>query len=156
METTLTGVAVVVRSPRHRSERVAVFHERLHLDQRSLGTYTPISDRALHRGSCAGLLEGWTDDQVPDRQILIAQPARMAATAAFCWERLLHGRNRELGPQLTSTQIFQTSPWRKFDTAVTAAQADRMNPVGDGDILISRLVGRARAELDAGDNAARS
>ena len=119
----------------------------------SLGTYTPIqtarftADHALH------LLEGWSDEQVPNRQDLIAHAAafggynRVLLGEGFCAAAI------DLGPQLTSNEIFQLAI-AKFDTAVAAAQAAPSNTVGDGNILNLALVGRARAELDAGDNAA--
>jgi len=119
----------------------------------SLGTYTPVqtarftADHALH------LLEGWTDDQVPNRSNLIAHAAtyggysRILLGEAFCTAAI------DLGPQLTSNDIFNLAI-AKFDTAVTAAQADPTNPIGDGDILNLALLGRARAELDVGNAAA--
>jgi hypothetical protein len=123
-------------------------------DCTSLGTYTPIQTARFTADHALKLLEGWTDTDVPNhRTNLIAHAAtyggynRVLLGEAFCTAAI------DLGPQLTSNQIFQLAI-QKFDTAVTAAQADPSGPVGDGDILNLALLGRARAELDAGLNTA--
>jgi len=119
-------------------------------DCTSLGTYTPIETARFTADHALKLLEGWTDDSVPNRTNLIAHAAALAG-----YSRVLLGEGFcaaaiDLGPQLSSTQIFNLAIG-KFDTAVTAAQADPTNPIHDGDILNLALVGRARAELDAGN-----
>jgi hypothetical protein len=112
-----------------------------------LGTYTPISTARFTADHALGLLEGWSDEQVANRQFLIAQSAAYAGYSrillgeGFCTAAIAGG------PALTSQQIFQLAV-TKFDTAVTAAQA-----AGNDSTLNLALVGRARAKLDAGDNA---
>lgn len=112
-----------------------------------IGTYTPISTARFTADHALRLLEGWTDDQVPNRQFLIAQSAaysgysRILLGEGFCSAAI------DGGPALSSQEIFQTAA-AKFDTAVAAAQA-----AGDDSTLNLALVGRARAKLDAGDNA---
>jgi hypothetical protein len=120
----------------------------------SLGTYTPIQTARWTADHALTLLEGWSDEQVPDhRNNLIAHAAtyggysRILLGEGFCTAAL------DLGPQLTSNQIFDLAI-QKFDTAIAAAQADPTNTVGDGDILNLAILGRARANLDAGHNAA--
>ena len=114
----------------------------------TLGTYTPISTARFTADHALGLLEGWTDDQVPHRSFLVAQAAAYAGYSrvllgeGFCTAAIAGG------PQLTSAQIFALAA-AKFDTAVTAAQA-----AGDDSTLNLALVGRARAELDEGNNGA--
>ncbi|MBK5187337.1 MAG: hypothetical protein JJD97_03780 [Gemmatimonadaceae bacterium] len=119
----------------------------------SLGTYTPIQTARFTADHALKLLEGWTDDQVPHRTNLIAHAATFGG-----YDRILLGEGFcsaaiDLGPQLSSNDIFNLAI-QKFDTAVTAAQTDPTNPIGDGDILNLAILGRARAELDAGNNAA--
>jgi starch-binding outer membrane protein, SusD/RagB family len=114
----------------------------------SLGTYTPIQTARFTADHALGLLEGWTDAQVPDRTFLIAQSAAYAGYSrvllgeGFCTAAIAGG------PQLTSNQIFALAV-QKFDTAITVAQA-----IGNDSTRNLALVGRARAELDAGNNAA--
>jgi hypothetical protein len=117
-------------------------------DCTALGTYTPISTARFTSDHALSLLEGWTDDQVPNRQDLIAKAAVFAG-----YSRILLGEGFcaaaiDVGPQLSSNQIFALAV-TKFDTAVAAAQVAEDQP-----ILNLALVGRARAELDGGNNAA--
>jgi hypothetical protein len=122
-------------------------------DCTTIGTYTPLQTARFTADHALKLLEGWTDDEVQDRQNLLAHAAayggynRILLGEAFCSAAI------DLGPQLTSNDLFNLAI-AKFDTAVTAAQADPTNPVGDGDILNLALLGRARAELDVGNTAA--
>ncbi|MDQ2930326.1 MAG: RagB/SusD family nutrient uptake outer membrane protein [Gemmatimonadota bacterium] len=112
-----------------------------------LGTYTPISTARFTADHVLDLLEGWSDTDVPNRQYFIAQAASYAGYSrillgeGFCTAAIAGG------PALTSQQIFQLAVG-KFDTAVTAAQA----ATNDSTLNLA-LVGRARAKLDAGDNA---
>lgn len=113
-----------------------------------IGTYTPISTARFTADHALGLLEGWTDEQVPGRAEFISKAAslsgygRILLGEGFCTAAI------DAGPQLTSQQIFQEAV-AKFDTAVTMAQT-----AGSDSMLNLALVGRARAELDAGDKAA--
>ncbi|HMI57240.1 MAG TPA: hypothetical protein VK511_04285, partial [Gemmatimonadaceae bacterium] len=75
-------------------------------DCEDLGTYTPIQTARYTADHALGLLEGWTDAQVADRTILIAQAAAYGGYA-----RILLGEGYctaaiQGGPQLTSNQIF--------------------------------------------------
>ena len=85
---------------------------------------------------------------MPNRTFLIAQSAAYAGYSrvllgeGFCTGAIAGG------PQLTSDQIFALAI-QKFDTAITAAQA-----IGNDSTLNLALVGRSRAELDGGNNAA--
>jgi hypothetical protein len=116
-------------------------------DCEDLGTYTPLQTARYTADHTLGLLEGWTDAQVPDRTYLIA------LTAAYGgFSRVLLGEGYctaaiQGGPQLTSAQIFALAV-AKFDTALTAAQS-----IENDSITNLVLVGRARAKLDAGDKA---
>ncbi len=122
-------------------------------DCTTIGTYTPLQTARFTADHALKLLEGWSDDDVPHRTNLIAHAAayggynRVLLGEAFCTAAI------DLGPQLTSNDLFNLAI-AKFDTAVTAAQADPTNAVGDGDILNLALLGRARAELDVGNTAA--
>lgn len=116
-------------------------------DCEDLGTYTPISTARFTADHALGLLEGWSDTDVPNRQFLMAQAAvysgysRILLGEGFCTAAIAGG------PQLTSQQVF-ASAQAKFDTAITAAQAAE-----DDSTLALAYVGRARAELDQGNNA---
>lgn len=126
-----------------------------------LGTYTPISTARFTADRVLALLQGWTDAQVADRSYLIAEAASFAG-----YNRILLGEGFcsvaiAGGPALTSAQVFPLAA-AKFDTAATAARAaaasalaasDTASAVRDSSVLYLALVGKARAELDGGDNA---
>jgi starch-binding outer membrane protein, SusD/RagB family len=113
-----------------------------------IGTYTPISTARFSADHALGLLEGWTDEQVDGRAEYISKAASISG-----YSRILLGEGFcaaaiDVGPRLTSQQIFEQAI-AKFDTAVTEAQS-----AGSDSMLNLALVGRARAELDAGQNEA--
>lgn len=116
-------------------------------DCESLGTYTPISTARFTADHALGLLEGWSDADVANRQFLMAQAAvysgysRILLGEGFCTAAIAGG------PQLTSQQILATAQ-AKFDTAITAAQT-----AGDDSTLALAYLGRARAELGQGETA---
>jgi hypothetical protein len=116
-------------------------------DCEDLGTYTPIQTARYTADHVLGLLEGWSDDSVTNRTLKIAQMAayggysRILLGEGFCTAAI------QGGPQLTSAQIFALAV-AKFDTALTAAQS-----IANDSLTNLALVGRARAELDAGDKA---
>jgi hypothetical protein len=116
-------------------------------DCTSLGTYTPLSTSRYTADHALGLLEGWTDDSVPNRTDLIAKSATFAGYSRVILGEGFCAAAIDLGPQLSSNALFALAV-QKFDTAVTAATA-----AADDSILNLALVGRARAKLDEGDNA---
>jgi starch-binding outer membrane protein, SusD/RagB family len=111
------------------------------------GIYTPIQvargtlDRALE------LLQGWTDDQVPNRQDLIAKAAAYSGYARILLGEGFCEAAIDLGPLLTSAQVFASAE-EKFGVAITAAQG-----AADTKILDMAYVGRARARIDQGNKA---
>ena len=112
-----------------------------------IGTYTPISTARFTADHALGLLNGWTDEQVEGRSEFIAKAAALSGYGRILLGEGFCAAAIDLGPQLSSQQIFEQAI-AKFDTAITQAQA-----AGSDSILNWARVGRARAELDAGDNA---
>jgi len=107
--------------------------------------YTPVSQARYQADNALTLLDGWTDEQVPNRQTHIA---RMAAYAGYSLLLLGEGfcsAAIDQGPELTPVQVFALAEQR-FTRAIQAATA-----VGGatGDSLRHfALVGRARARVD--------
>jgi hypothetical protein len=93
-------------------------------------------------------LQGWTDAEVPNRQKLIAQSAAYAGYSLLLLGEGMCSAAINVGPELTPAQLFAEAKTR-FDNAVTAATT-----ANDATTLNFALLGRARAELDAGDKAA--
>jgi hypothetical protein len=93
-------------------------------------------------------LQGWTDAEVPNRQKLMGQAAVYTGYALVLLGEGMCSAAINMGPELTPAQLFAEAK-KRFDNAVTAATA-----ANDATTLNLALLGRARAELDAGDKAA--
>lgn len=112
-----------------------------------LGVYTPLSIARYSADHAVQDLEGWSDDQVSGRHLLIATASAYAGYTltllgeGFCSAAL------NIGPQLMPDQLLDSAVTR-FDTAVVEANAAGESA---GDVLNLALVGRARASLDLGN-----
>jgi starch-binding outer membrane protein, SusD/RagB family len=116
--------------------------------QQGPAAYTPLAVARASNDTAVGHLEGWTDAQVPTRSKLIG-----IASAYAGYSLVLLGEGSctaaiNLGPELTTTQIF-TEAKTRFDTAVAAATRASDTPT-----LNLALLGRARTLLDLGNSAA--
>jgi hypothetical protein len=103
--------------------------------------YKPLSVARFQADTLAKLLQVWTDEEVPDRQTLLARAASYAGYAYVLMGEGMCTAAFDVGPEQTPTQVFQTAEER-FSTAIAAAQA-----AGDQDLLALAQVGRARARL---------
>jgi hypothetical protein len=122
----------------------------------SIGTYSPLQTARVSADNAQRLLSGWTDEQVPNRQLLLA-----TADAYEAYTELLLGE----GFCSTTLSTFNTdgsinygteiTPAQAFDSAITrfSSAIDAAKAAGSGANAILNLayVGRARAKLDAGD-----
>jgi hypothetical protein len=106
------------------------------------GYYTPLAIARATADKILTSLEGWTDDQVPDRQLLIAQAAAHAGYALVLLGESSCSAALDGGPELTPTQVL-TEAEARFTKAIDAAQA-----ANNADILNMARVGRARARVD--------
>ena len=109
------------------------------------GVYTPLSVARAAGDTAVAAFEGWTDEQVPNRSLLIAQASYAAGYSLVLLGESMCSAAVNLGPEQTPAQLFALAVAR-FDTAVVAATRS-----GDATTLNIALLGRARAELDAGD-----
>jgi len=110
-----------------------------------LGIYTPLSTARWSSDYILGNLQEWSNDDVPNRQELIAKAAAYSGYShlllgeAFCTVAI------DLSGELPSSTVIQMAVDR-FTTAIEAAQA-----AGATDILNLARVGRARAYLGLGE-----
>ena len=121
----------------------------------ALGVYQPLQAARASASNVRHLLEGWTDLEVPGRQLLIA---RMSAYEA--WSQLLlaeafcetvfstvHGEDVQWGTIISRSQALDSAIAR-FGSAITTAQA--AGGAAADSIRYFALIGRARAYQDKG------
>jgi len=115
--------------------------------QQQAGVYTPLSVARASNDVAVQHLEGWTDEQVPDRSHLIAVASAYGGYSFVFLGEGMCSAAFDLGPEESDQQIFADAMVR-FDTAIAAAT--RAN---DATTLNLALLGRARTELDLGNSA---
>lgn len=112
-----------------------------------LGVYTPLSIARSTNDQALRLLDGWTDEQVEDRQRLIATAAAFSGYSFLLLGEGFCSAAVAGGPEVASTALFDSAEVR-FTRAMTEAQA-----AGETDLLNLARVGRARARLNLGNTA---
>lgn len=121
----------------------------------ALGMYQPLQAARVSAGNVRRLLEGWTDVQVPGRQLLIARASayegwsQLLIAEAFCETVFssVNGENIDWGTKITRAQALDSAIAR-LTGAITAAQG--VGGVAADSIRYLALVGRARANQDKG------
>jgi starch-binding outer membrane protein, SusD/RagB family len=120
----------------------------------AIGTYSPLQTARVSADNIRRLLEGWTDAQVANRQLLLAQAAayegysQLLLGEGFCGVVFSHfnaDKTISYGSPITPAQAFD-SAITQFTEAINAAQT-----AGVDSVRFLALVGRARAKLDKGD-----
>jgi hypothetical protein len=110
-----------------------------------LGIYTPLSTARFTADQALRQLDGWTDQQVPNRARLIDRAALYAG-----WSLLLLGESFCSaavggGPELQTPQLLDSAAAR-FTRVIGAAATG-----ADAAVLNAAYLGRARARLGRGD-----
>lgn len=122
----------------------------------TLGVYTPLSIARWAAENALVKLEGWTDEQVPNRSTLVATAAAYSGYShlllgeGFCSGVLLDSNLVPTG-EVTRSAIFDRAADR-FNRAITVANT---LPAGStrSELLDMARVGLARALLNDGDKA---
>jgi starch-binding outer membrane protein, SusD/RagB family len=109
--------------------------------------YTPVSIARYSTDNVLKLLEGWTDEQVPNRTALIARAAAYAGYAHILLGEGFCSSAVDQGPELTPAQVFALAEQR-FTRAIEAATTVR-----NDSLRYMSLVGRARARINQGKRA---
>jgi hypothetical protein len=112
------------------------------------GVYTTLSVARAAGDTAMSKLEGWTDEQVPNRVKLIGQSAAYAGYSLVLLGEGMCSAAINVGPELTPAQLFAEARAR-FDKAISSATAAN----DDITLNLARL-GRARTLLNLGDVAA--
>ncbi len=111
-------------------------------------SYTPLSKARWTADNILKLLQGWTDAEVPNRQLKIAQAAYYAGLNLVIMGETYCSMSLDLSAEMTPEQVFQQAEAR-FTTAIAAAQAAGSSGTT---WLNAAYVGRARTRLNLGNN----
>ena len=112
------------------------------------GIYTPLATARWDADHAVKNLTLWTDAQVPNRQLLLAQSNLYAGFSYAMFAMSLCQAAFDLGPAVDQPGMFALAEQR-FTAAIAAAQA-----AGDKSILNAAYVGRARVRLYQGNTSA--
>ncbi|MGH7717829.1 MAG: RagB/SusD family nutrient uptake outer membrane protein [Gemmatimonadaceae bacterium] len=105
------------------------------------GVYTPLSTARWSADKILTSLEGWTDQEVPNRQALIATAAVYAGFSLAELGMIMCSAAIDNGPEIAPTQLF-TEAEARFTKAIAAATA-----ANRPDLRNAALAGRARVRL---------
>jgi hypothetical protein len=111
----------------------------------SMGFYTPLQQARFQLEDQAKRLETFTDAQVPNRQLMLAEAN---AYAGYMYTFLAEGMCEmtiDKGPKLSSAEVLAMAE-RKFSSAITIATT-----INNASVLNMARVGRARTRLDLGN-----
>jgi starch-binding outer membrane protein, SusD/RagB family len=106
--------------------------------------YTTLSTARGVADTTLAKLEGWTDQEVPNRQRLIGQAATYAGYSLILLGEGMCSAAINLGPEIQPPELFNEAKLR-FDKAVTAATT-----ANDAATLNLALLGRARTLQNLG------
>ncbi len=110
----------------------------------AIGVYTPINTARYTNDQAVAKLTAWTDEQVPNRQRLIAINSAISGYSLLLLGEGFCEGTINVGPSLTPTQLFDTADAR-FTRAIAAATA-----AADANALNLAYAGRARARINRG------
>lgn len=109
------------------------------------GNYMALSAARFQADNALQLLEGWTDEEVPNRMSLLAQSAAIAGYSLVLMGETFCSAALDLGPELGPDELFAEAE-NRFTRALAAAEA-----AGNAEIANLSRVGRARTRLNLGD-----
>ena len=109
------------------------------------GIYTPLATARWDADHALTNLNKWTDEEVPNRQALIAKASLYAGFSYAALGMSMCEAAFDLGPQVDQAGMFALAEQR-FSDAITAGQA-----TNEDDIVNAAYVGRARVRLFQGN-----
>lgn len=109
------------------------------------GVYTPLSVARFTNDNTLKQLEGWTDQEVPNRQVLIATMAVYAGFSLAEMGTIMCSAAIDQGREMNPTELFREAE-KRFDRAIQAATA-----VNRADLRNAAYAGRARVRLYLGN-----
>ena len=113
----------------------------------TVGVYRPLSSARFQAENLLGLLEGWTDAEVPNRKTLLAKAVAYAGYSYLLLGESMCEAAFDLGPRVDSPAMFALAEamfTRAIENATEPAAAEFLNMA---------RVGRARTRLNLGNKA---
>ncbi|HET7274576.1 MAG TPA: RagB/SusD family nutrient uptake outer membrane protein [Longimicrobiaceae bacterium] len=111
------------------------------------GIYRPLSTARWAADNALTYLEGWTDEEVDNRQDLIAQAALYSGFSYNLLGMAMCSAAIDGGPEVTSAELLAAAEGR-YTRAMEAATAEGLT-----DVATAARIGRARVRLYLGDTA---
>jgi hypothetical protein len=108
----------------------------------TVGVYRPLSTARWQADNLLRLLDGWTDEQVPNRRLLIAKASAYAGYSYLLLGESMCEASFDLGPPVGAAEMFRLAEER-FTQAITVA-----TEVNSAEFLNMARVGRARTRLN--------
>ncbi len=109
------------------------------------GVYTPLSTARWTADELITALDSWTDQQVPNRQVMIATAAVYAGFSLTEMGMIMCSAALDRGPEMQSADLFREAEIR-FDRAIQVATA-----INRADLRNAAYAGRARVRLYRGN-----
>ena len=109
--------------------------------------YTPVSIARYQADNTAKLLQGWTDEEVPNRATLLARSFAYGGYALILLGEAFCSAAIDVGPEMTPAQVFAEAE-KRFTSVLSTVTAG--SSVSNDSLRNMALVGRARARLNQG------
>lgn len=107
--------------------------------------YTPVSIARFAADNTARLLQGWTDEEVPNRANLLARSYTYAGYSLILLGEGFCSAAIDVGPELTPAQVFAEAE-KRFTSVLSTVAAG--SSVSNDSLRNMALVGRARARIN--------
>jgi hypothetical protein len=121
--------------------------------------YAPLQTARAQAKNAAELIEGFSEEEVPDKEIFLARARVYEGWSILLLSEAYCGVTFDLGPLLTRGEGFELAD-QKFEAAIqhasqVADQTARDTPslLSASDVRNAAMIGRARAHLQLGDDA---
>jgi hypothetical protein len=109
------------------------------------GVYRPLATARWSADNAIKNLDDWTDQQVPNRQALIATAATYAGFSLLEMGMLMCSAAIDVGPEMQSDELFREAE-KRFDRAIAEATTSNR-----ADLRNAATAGRARVRLYLGN-----
>ena len=107
--------------------------------------YTPVSIARFQADNTAGLLAGWTDEEVPNRATLIARSKAYAGYSLILLGEGFCSAAIDVGPEMTPAELFAEAE-KRFTDVLSGVAAG--SSASNDSLRNMALVGRARARIN--------